>query len=259
MLVLAAVCVVQRVSGPRCAEPFAGFRDDRARDLSRPFVPSERVPFALLFPLVIVVAALAAAVRALVVFAKSDPSTRWAEAALVLASTALCTAQCFFGSIAASQGLKNRLCRLRPDYAARERIAAADSYAGTSTFFAAELLADGRVSFPSGHAALLAAVFLLLVLVAHRDAPVLCGRCSAAGRRALLLLYTAVLAATAAVVCHTRVSDNRHHPSDVVAGAAIGVLTAVATHARWKSTLHTLLPQQPPPEAATSSKSSKSD
>lgn len=231
--VLGAVCVAQRLrdvhGSSGSSEPHWAFRDDRARDLSRPFVARETVPFALLFALALAALAADTAVRA--VFAPRPRRRR------ALAAGTLSAAQCFFGAIAAAQLLKGRVCRLRPDYVARERLAAAAAAAAaasagaeTGSFFAAALLADGRISFPSGHAALLAAVALLLVRRTRRA----CRRGrSSAVRRAAAALYGVLLLAGAAAVAATRVRDNRHHVGDVVAGAALGAAVALLCDRHW--------------------------
>ena len=220
--VLGAVCVAQRLrdvhgsssnsSGGTCS-PFWAFRDDRVRDLSRPFVAHETVPFALLFPL-----ALAA------------PQPQRVH---VLVAGMLSAAQCFFGAIAAAQLLKGRVCRLRPDYVTREHLAATatEGTAGTGSFFAAALLADGCISFPSGHAALLAAVALLLVCRTWRAH--LRRQTQSAARVLAAVLHCVLLVVGAAAVAATRVRDNRHHVSDVVAGAVVGAATALLCDHHW--------------------------
>lgn len=231
--VLGAVCVAQRLrdvhGGSGSGEPHWAFRDDRVRDLSRPFVARETVPFALLFALALAALAADTAVRAL---AAPHPRRRRAFAAGTLSA-----AQCFFGAIAAAQHLKGRVCRLRPDYVARERLAAAAAAAAsagaeTGSFFAAALLADGRISFPSGHAALLAAVALLLVGRTWRACRRGRGRASAV-RLVAAALYAVLLLAGAAAVAATRVRDNRHHVGDVVAGAALGAAVALLCDRHW--------------------------
>lgn len=226
--VLMGVCVAQRLrdihgdnnSNLTCTT----FRDDRERDLSKPFVAHETVPFALLFPL-----ALTAAAADTVARAAAAPRGRRCR---TLAAGTLAAAQCFLGSIAAAQLLKGRFCRLRPDYVARERLAAAAEQEAQSTFFAAALLADGRISFPSGHAALLAAVALLLVLRTHRA--LRCNRRRPGILRVLAaVLYCVALVGGAAAVSATRVHDNRHHASDVLAGAVLGVVTAILCDHHW--------------------------
>ena len=232
--VLGAVCVAQRLrdvhgsssnsSGGTCS-PFWAFRDDRVRDLSRPFVAHETVPFALLFPLALAALAADTAVR---VLAAPQP-----QRVHVLVAGTLSAAQCFFGAIAAAQLLKGRVCRLRPDYVTREHLAATatEGTAGTGSFFAAALLADGRISFPSGHAALLAAVALLLVCRTWRAH--LRRQTQSAARVLAAVLYCVLLVVGAAAVAATRVRDNRHHVSDVVAGAVVGAATALLCDHHW--------------------------
>ncbi|ESO10396.1 hypothetical protein HELRODRAFT_186273 [Helobdella robusta] len=78
---------------------------------------------------------------------------------------------------------------------------------------------DSRLSFPSGHSSFSAfiAVYLCIYLQARftwRGAALLKHLCQAA------LIYGAYY------VCLSRVSDNKHHPTDVLAGAFIGCFIA---------------------------------
>jgi len=79
---------------------------------------------------------------------------------------------------------------------------------------------DSRKSFPSGHSsyALYAATFFILYL--H-------GRCAWSLWSALLRPVVYAISFTAAVlVALSRVSDNKHHWSDVLSGGVIGVVMA---------------------------------
>ena len=235
MGLLSVVCVLQRLyelkeGSGALREPFPGFGDDRERDLSRPFIAHETVPFALLFPVVIAVVSADIVLRSVKVFRQSGRS----EALNQLAGTAICALQCFFGSIAASQLLKDNFCRLRPDYVDRERIFAEESARiaskeAATSFFTAETLEDGRISFPSGHATLMTAEFLLLTLWRIHDACIRPTR----GIIATAIVYTVLLGAVDAAVCTSRVLDNRHHISDVVVGALVGAFVAVVCHFHW--------------------------
>ena len=233
--VLAIVCVLQRIcelqeGNGMTREPFSGFGDDRERDLSKPFIAHETVPFSLLFPVVIAVVSFDIIVRSSEVLRRTGRS----EAFEQLAGTVMCALQCFFGSIAASQLLKDNFCRLRPDYVDRERIykeeiARAVTKETTTSFFTAETLADGRISFPSGHATLMTAEFLLLILWRIHDAFIRPTR----SRIVTAVIYTVVLSAIDVIVCISRVLDNRHHISDVVVGALVGAVVAVLSHLHW--------------------------
>ena len=234
VIILAGVCVFQRlgelhVNERNNREPFEGFRDDPERDLSRPFIEHETVPFSVLFSLVILVICIEVGIRAVEVYCRSGLH----RSIQALIGASLCALECFFGSIAASQFFKDHFCRLRPDYIAREHIAAtATIQTDTNTsFFAAEIVADGRISFPSGHATLMSAVFLLIILGRFRDIRFH----STIKHWIFTVIYSLILIVITTFVCITRVADNRHHVSDVIFGCIIGVITAVLCHLRWRS------------------------
>lgn len=83
-------------------------------------------------------------------------------------------------------------------------------------------LENSRLSFPSGHSSMAAysAVFLLFYLQA---------RFTWAGSRLLKHLAQAVFIYGALFVCLSRVSDYKHHWSDVLGGAVIGTSVAALT------------------------------
>lgn len=80
-------------------------------------------------------------------------------------------------------------------------------------------LKDARMSFPSGHSsfATYVAVFLTLYLQA---------RMTWKGSKLLKHLLQAILIYLAIFVCLSRVSDYKHHWSDVLSGAILGVFVA---------------------------------
>ncbi|CAH8498095.1 unnamed protein product [Dicrocoelium dendriticum] len=78
---------------------------------------------------------------------------------------------------------------------------------------------DITKSFPSGHSSLsvYTAVFLCIYLQ-MRQPPW--------RNAALRLAFQAVFLALAIVTCISRIVDNKHHPTDVIAGAALGLVVA---------------------------------
>jgi len=125
----------------------------------------------------------------------------------------------------ATECLKNRIGRLRPDFLARCKWdAAAKACTGKSVN-----ILDGRRSFPSGHSstAFAGMTFLSLWLAGQTAAwcfaaPV-SGRAATASRLGRFTLALLPLA-YAIWVAVSRLEDNRHHKEDVIAGALIGAL-----------------------------------
>lgn len=97
-----------------------------------------------------------------------------------------------------------------------------------------ELLEDGRRSFISGHTshAFNIATYLSLVLGSH----LVWGDAATGGRRFLGLTAQTVALGLATGVGSSRVSDRRHHVSDVVVGALVGVLMANISY--WRRFNH---------------------
>lgn len=83
---------------------------------------------------------------------------------------------------------------------------------------------DAMKSFPSGHAqvACFTAVFLIVYLERRLDVGSLLAR-------VWLQLGLLIMAAVSSL---SRVTDNRHHPADVLAGAVLGLVLALLTAAR---------------------------
>ena len=82
------------------------------------------------------------------------------------------------------------------------------------------VLHDSHLSFPSGHASssTYSFVFLLIYLASVR---------TFYHRSALKLFLMLVSFSLAVLTSVSRISDNRHHPADVLAGMAIGAVVAV--------------------------------
>lgn len=80
---------------------------------------------------------------------------------------------------------------------------------------------DARKSFPSGHSSLAvySAVFLCIYLQLRQ---------SKFRIPALRVAAQTVFLSLAIVTCITRITDYRHHPTDVVAGAVLGLLVAIS-------------------------------
>jgi membrane-associated phospholipid phosphatase len=115
-----------------------------------------------------------------------------------------------------TQLLKYSFGRPRPDY--NDRLAI---YAETQE---AKLLRDSRLSMPSGHASAAYALALHTGLWWHRAA---CRR--GFGQASIAAGYTLpLLSATA--ISWSRVTDHRHNPSDVLAGALLGLGVSYAVN-----------------------------
>lgn len=135
--------------------------------------------------------------------------------------------------------LKRGVGRLRPDFIDRANLHYCDPEVGqrglagldcsrstgrTATVDAAEL-EKGHRSFPSGHASTsfaLATYFALYI-----GGETVWGHEAEPGTVAPGMAAMAGLVGLAATVAATRVSDGRHHPDDVVAGAALGATSSV--------------------------------
>jgi membrane-associated phospholipid phosphatase len=105
--------------------------------------------------------------------------------------------------------LKQSFGRPRPDYEDRMR-----RHAQTGD---PKLLADARMSMPSGHSSSAFALALHTSLWAHRAA------CRRGYGAATIALGWGVPLSTAAAIGVSRITDHRHNISDVVAGALIGL------------------------------------
>ncbi|HEY1100581.1 MAG TPA: phosphatase PAP2 family protein, partial [Myxococcota bacterium] len=152
-------------------------------------------------------------------------------------AVALGAVETLAGTVLVVEALKPLVGRLRPDY--RDRfvhaacggtiaVPAGLDCAGVDNSFTvdADDLRDGQKSFASGHAATSFAMatyaswWLGTKLVWAKDAP--------AWGPAVGSLGIGSLMSVAGFVSASRLSDNRHHPEDVVVGAALGAGIASA-------------------------------
>lgn len=85
-------------------------------------------------------------------------------------------------------------------------------------------LQDARKSFPSGHSSLTFYSMVFLALFINH-----CWNCRLFGNLMSKLLQL-VLVSIAFFTALSRVTDNKHHPTDVLTGAIIGVLCALVTY-----------------------------
>lgn len=147
-------------------------------------------------------------------------------------------------TLAGTEVLKYGFGRLRPDFQDRVRrhycnlgdTQGVDCAGFTGAPLAAEsekadkLLADGRRSFPSGHAStsFALATYASLVTGGH----FVWGEGATPTSRAVGVLVQTTAMATAVFVAGSRVDDGRHHNSDAWTGAAIGF--GLANLAYWR-------------------------
>ena len=115
--------------------------------------------------------------------------------------------------------LKYSFARPRPDFEDRMRIANATNDE--------KLLRDAKLSLPSGHSSSAFGLALHTGLWLHRAA---CKR--GWGQAAVVTGYVLPLALATGIGI-TRVSDHRHNPSDVLAGAAVGLGVSYGIN-RWQ-------------------------
>jgi len=146
-------------------------------------------------------------------------------------------AEAVLATVAVTEALKLSVGRLRPDF--RERWLRAACAGNTKApddldcssvddgfEVSKEDLTDGMKSFASGHSsssfavATFGSLWLGSTLVWGKDRP---AWGPAVGALGIGALYT-----TAGAVAASRISDNRHHPEDVVAGAALGATLGAA-------------------------------
>ena len=88
-----------------------------------------------------------------------------------------------------------------------------------------ENIEESRLSFPSGHASFVfySSVFLILFLNRYWNRScVLC-----------LHVFQLFLATAAFIISLTRITDNKHHPTDVLAGACIGTFVGAMNFLYW--------------------------
>ncbi|KAK4049030.1 hypothetical protein OIV83_004391 [Microbotryomycetes sp. JL201] len=127
--------------------------------------------------------------------------------------------------------IKNRVGRLRPDFLER---CAWDKLAQVCTGPEA-LVKDGRRSFPSGHSGTaFQAMFFLCLFIAgknrafalHTTFP----RSTVLQSRLLRFSLAVSPLFLAAWIAITRLEDNWHHPTDVLAGSVIGLWSSLAIY-----------------------------
>eukprot|EP00004_Rigifila_ramosa_P008089 TRINITY_DN1925_c0_g1_i2.p1 TRINITY_DN1925_c0_g1~~TRINITY_DN1925_c0_g1_i2.p1 ORF type:complete len:264 (-),score=62.65 TRINITY_DN1925_c0_g1_i2:9-800(-) len=97
-----------------------------------------------------------------------------------------------------------------------------------------DVVKEGRKSFPSGHSSLAAAGMMYLSLYLAFELQIYTPRRAAPGKQPheiqplafTTFIFVVFPLLVAGIVCGTRVSDNWHHPTDVVGGALLGSATA---------------------------------
>ena len=88
----------------------------------------------------------------------------------------------------------------------------------------ASALKAARLSFPSGHSSFSA--FSATFLILYVEYKLKCGKWSSMPK----FLFQVVLGSAAFYVGLSRVSDYKHHPTDVVVGFMIGIFVGVVLH-----------------------------
>ncbi len=147
-------------------------------------------------------------------------------------------------TLAGTEALKYGFGRLRPDFQDRVRRHYCNlddkqgvdcaGFAGAPLADEAKdadkVLADGRRSFPSGHAStsFALATYASLVTGGH----FVWGESATPTSRAVGVLLQTTVMATAVFVAGSRIDDGRHHASDVLTGAAVGF--GLANLAYWR-------------------------
>lgn len=170
-------------------------------------------------------------------------------------------------TVVVCETIKRLVGRLRPDFLSRcfdtqdsyTLIQLANSFrddtpplcagreGGESTRARTEQLRDGRMSFPSEHSGTAFAIFMVMALFDFYHIK------GMKGYGAEALVFPLFLLLVPLVVSVSRVSDYRHHPSDVFAGVAIGAAAAVSAHFFYqprRARLQPGAPDPPPPEGA---------
>ncbi|BGP39537.1 hypothetical protein JCM10450v2_003503 [Rhodotorula kratochvilovae] len=132
------------------------------------------------------------------------------------------------------ESLKNRVGRLRPDFFSR---CAWDAVAHACTG-PIGLVKDGRRSFPSGHSSTAwQGLFVLALYLAGKNGAFAFAapfpRSGVLQSRLLRLALVVAPLFAATWICVTRLEDHYHHPTDVIAGASIGALSALVAYATY--------------------------
>jgi membrane-associated phospholipid phosphatase len=183
----------------------------------------DTVPPSALFELILIAAVI------LTLFVVYRPQTldnnnssklRWAEINAVLLFLFHATSFNFF----VTELLKNYEGRLRPDFISRlhhEGYFATNSSKVDFCSLAktSPLIKDGRHSFPSGHSSISFFVCTCLTLY-------LCSRFRALYNGVFHVLACSSPMIVCVIISASRYRDNRHHPSDILAGGIIGFCSA---------------------------------
>lgn len=119
----------------------------------------------------------------------------------------------------ATELLKYSFARPRPDFEERMRIATATNDE--------KLMRDAKLSLPSGHSSSAFGLALHTSLWLHRTA------CTRGWGQAAKVTGYLVPLAVATGIGITRITDHRHNPSDVLAGAAVGLGVSYGIN-RWQ-------------------------
>jgi diacylglycerol diphosphate phosphatase/phosphatidate phosphatase len=130
--------------------------------------------------------------------------------------------------------IKNSGGRLRPDFLARCQ------WNGTDCTGDPKVIKDGRKSFPSGHASMSAAGLAYLAFYFGGKMMMFDGH----GRYwKVAIFFVPMLGAI--LVALSRVSDYRHHPTDVLAGWLLGLFFAYFTYRQYYPPLNSSDPGIP--------------
>ncbi|ORY87686.1 phosphatidic acid phosphatase type 2/haloperoxidase, partial [Protomyces lactucae-debilis] len=202
-----------------------------------PYTGPSTIPNYALVLLSVVFPAIVILIWSLLIEAKvRGRSAHWSTRALQLNSAWLGLGLSVVLSMAFTNILKVTVGRPRPDLVARcaPSSGAADAiYAGlvTSSICTttnSSRLHDGFRSFPSGHASM---AFSGLAYLAFY----LAARLHLWNNRGETWKWVLVMipAVTAALVGATRIMDNRHHPFDVLFGAALGIATSAFSYRQY--------------------------
>ncbi|PPQ98948.1 hypothetical protein CVT24_003575 [Panaeolus cyanescens] len=127
--------------------------------------------------------------------------------------------------------LKHSVGRLRPDFLSR----CSWSESLQQCTGKAQLIIDGRKSFPSGHSSTaFSGMTFLSLWIAGQTAAWAFGVAKAPGNlrssRLLLFFLTLLPLFWALHVAVTRIQDYKHHKEDVVVGSLIGIISAVISY-----------------------------
>jgi diacylglycerol diphosphate phosphatase / phosphatidate phosphatase len=182
--------------------------DINDRSISKPYIADEFVAYRT----VVLVAGILPALLFMLVL-RLNPLPRKNKVTLYVVFGA-----CILSTSAIVESTKRIFGRLRPDFL--DRCMPVDGACTGRRMF----VEKGRVSFPSGHSAVSFCGFLFLIFFIHSKLRL---RIDSAEIRHLVrgMLYVGLLSAPL-VIAASRVFDNRHFVSDVVAGGVLGIAVA---------------------------------